>query len=621
MRTLDRAKREALLDARRNVRVPATDATTAHLARERALLTSHGMIPDAALRTASQIERELVAAKSECTQTSEAFRKRIAEVVASQNMVAVRGIERQMEAAIAAIHVKTVMLSDELAELEVQVADQLVPGDDPAELQKRREDELAGRVDIVDAPHLIDRITTSRFIHRLLTMITQYAGVMMGTGTFLDLGSGPATANVVMCVWAHYRFSFSGIVAVDLEQNVSTMATVAALQRRVIGIPLEATTDFHLKTLRQNGGDIQWWTVRTEEVPTKMVTAFTGQGTRRFATDLKFAEADVIYSCDKAFKAAAVDRYRVILGRSLKAHSRMVVYMTTHPVGPATKIRDLGYDEVFEPRDAGTSDPHIGSHIYRIIKVLAKGRGVDVAWEDTVYYLVFLQGSSTNTSTAIEHALGAADTIETTAAVHTFCAKFGGIRTDDATFLEPTEDSSRALLTALASNEALREHDANAEMLTSMRIIGGGRGMLAGVAAILMPFASDIVSYDTSAERHIDGVRVMDAYRRDTNDTRVNAVTLAFHDPADSFTDLQPTHIIFLDAYMDDAYRERVFARINATSDNFLALVCCTQPRDLKARGWPMASLPIKLVHKLRLSARGGRSFTAYYYVHADVDE
>ena len=482
----------------------------------------------------------------------------------------------------------------------------------------------------------IDRVTTGGFIDRIIELGASW-GVPSGRGDFVDIGSGPRTANVVSYLSVVWPALFEAIHAVDLQQDLSTMVSVANIRRRVGGAALGVSQGMIDDAMKATCG-ITWWCVTDEKDPTSVTTSnAVGRSIRSSRIVYILARATFIFSCDLLFEAQAIDVYRREIARSL-IDGRQVLYVSCHPIGERHLPRTA--PEAQWVHANGTDDPHIGPYVRHCAKLVAKGGGVDVAWEDTTFYLAVLAGPNTSPEVRVAHAsvsdvhsaVHAAESA-TTAAVHQAYAEskrqvdaLGGgdgasaAAAAAAAAIDPpgdcgelTEQGMSKLVQYMYSSLSIDEC-----VTDSSRILDVGSGLGKGVLnfAIRAPAARSITGVEPNAQRHAVAVDTVDALRTSSAmwRARLQRVILTQADVATSaFNFDQYTHVFMFNFAFDDATLRALFARI-AASPSLVVLACFSNDKTLRAHGWPMDTAPVEMVHKERVATTHMQRFTCSIY-------
>ena len=299
-----------------------------------------------------------------------------------------------------------------------QIDQQPQPDPEDAEVVHReRERALLATVDVGEKQQeLIDRVSTGEFFTLL---VTEYG--KPGSGSFVDLGSGRYTANIVSYVALVWPLMFTDIHAVDVTQNIRTVEEVTDMRRRVGGV-LKGVSAEKLGHALKKTARIAWWHVPTPDNPETVVTSFAGVTTTNLRTSYLLSTSTFILSVDLLFLESAWMGYRREIADSL-IDDRTVTFVTCHPVG-STTMRTAPFGKKIKFPD-GTDDLYIGRFIKSCTKIQAQGQGVHVAWDTTTFYVIRLKGPNPAADRGAPH------TDEGGAAAAAASAAAGAKRTDE----------------------------------------------------------------------------------------------------------------------------------------------------------------------------------------------
>ena len=501
--------------------------------------------------------------------------------------------------------------------------------EDPATVHKTREDYLFEHrcVGTGEQAH-IDRISRGEFLERIMELASEYG--VPGGGEFVDLGSGTVTANVVSYISLVWPQRFSAIHAVDIAQDPDTMRDVMDMRLKVGGVHANVSAGM-MRAATENTADIAWWTVTDESSVGMMFQPFAGCASRHWDTSVLFARASFIYSCDLKFKDAAVDAYREKIVESL-VDSRNLLYVTCKEVGGRV-MRKAEEGEWIDFVGKGTDDPHIGPYVQRVCKIVARGN-VDVAWEDTVFYVVVIQGPNPLPNLEIAKTVLAEDdpTIkaimlatarsvrEAYKEVNKQTSLLDGLSGPGITsgpslgYGELTEASMSKLIRLLDAGG----HDDHIRVDSKSRIIDVGSGFGKPVLnfALTAPTCKSVSGVEILQHRHAASVNVVETLRGRSEAWRKRLENVFFiqGDASSPGFDYSPySHIFMYDYVFDEQTHRRLFERIS-TDASFRVFITFCNTDKLRARGWPFEEVPLNLVFSRRLATTGGQRFTCYVY-------
>lgn len=504
------------------------------------------------------------------------------------------------------------------------------PQPEPEDCEKvhaEREERLFGqRGTGAGNPAHIDRITRGCFLEKIFELL-RARGLPGADGDFVDLGSGTTTANVVSYVSLVWPKRFKCIQAIDVVQDIGTMHEVMEMRRRVAGVHSNVSAGM-LRDHMRDTADISWWTVTDDLSPGTLFQPFRGVASTCWYTSVLFARASMIYSCDLKFADTAVFAYRREILRSL-VHSRDLVYVTCKEVG-GSKMRtaDCGQWVSFVN---GTDDLHIGKHVRAVCKILAEGNR-DVAWEDTVFYVVLLRGPNhaprfdiaaptlepddpaiTAIRQATERSVHSAYAeVDRQTSLLEACAGEGVAKEQSLKYAELTEKSMNAIASSLTEENGTRGVHRDSTILD----IGSGFGKAVLAFALTTPMVRSVTGIEVVQHRHAAAVTVVETLRQKSTSWEMRLENI-FHihgDAGSSGFDCSPyTHIFMFDAFFDDETHARIFSNLSKRP-TFSALISFWDEEALIAKGWPMEKVPMKCAASDEVSTEDGKTFVFYVY-------
>lgn len=449
-----------------------------------------------------------------------------------------------------------------------------------------------------------------------------------GGGTFVDIGSGPDTANVVAYISLVWPRMFTGISAVDLKQNLSTARAVMEMRRRVSGVLGGVSAGFLRKALRVTC-DITWWNILDEKSPDHVMMAFSGAATRCLSTAQLLADATFVYSADLLFDAFAVDTYRKEIARSL-VDSREMTYVSCTPIGGGT-LRTLPEGEWVEAYAGGTDDAHIGPFVKRFARMVARGTGTDVAWEDTTFYIAILQGPCEMPDPDVALELndgGSAAAIARKVVNTSILAAYAEVKKHAETLEtvfeggvlgngELTEPATTKILGYISSTVDIELRMGSGSKFVD---IGSGFGKVVFNAALRFPTLSAVSGVELVPERHIASVQILDELRHRSKSwaNRLERISFTYADATLGFDFTPFTHIFCYDATFDERTHRALFAKLSKI--HFKVLVCFCNKNKLISRGWPMEDTPLYHLGKLKVGTTDQQRYMVNFWSREEVD-